>query len=112
MATRIDDFRERFHLKADESIMNAEELAQLLCTTVGAIRQMVRRKELPPTAFPGKRRAVWFVGVIRAFLGETQTQRNFEPEQKQQPAKRVGRPRLSTDVAPAHFSGFGSKKTS
>lgn len=92
--------------------MNAAELAQLLCTSVGAVRQMVRRKELPATAFPGKRRAVWFVGDIRAFLGEAQTQRNPEPEQKQHPTKRVGRPRLSTDEAPAHFSGFGSKKTS
>lgn len=105
MDTATDDFRERFHLKAPQALMTAAELAQLLCATTGAIRQMAHRGQLPPTAFPGKRRAVWFVGDIRQWLEGVASHRSgaapvacVQDGENSPPAKRVGRPSLPVDL--------------
>lgn len=63
-----EDFRVVFARMADEAVIDRSELATLLATTPGAVTQMVYRDELPPTAFPGKRRSCWFVKDIRAWL--------------------------------------------
>lgn len=80
---------------APQAIINREELAVLLATTAGAIAQMTYRGELPPTAFPGKRRACWFVGDIRMWLEDAAARRtNAQTATAQGVTKaRIGRPR-------------------
>ena len=62
------DFRESFEKMAPQAVLNRQELAVLLSTTVGAVSQMAYRGELPPNAFPHKRRACWFVADIKQWL--------------------------------------------
>lgn len=102
-----DDFRAVFGRMADEAVIDRSELATLLATTPGAVTQMVYRDELPPTAFPGKRRSCWFVGDIRRWLAETAHNRGVgrnarpdgsvranKPPSAHMPRKaRIGRPR-------------------
>ena len=102
-----DDFRAVFGRMADEAVIDRSELATLLATTPGAVTQMVYRDELPPTAFPSKRRSCWFVGDIRRWLAETAYSRGVgrnarsdaavhavEPTSAYIPRKaRIGRPR-------------------
>lgn len=106
-----DDFRAVFGRMADEAVIDRSELATLLATTPGAVTQMVYRDELPPTAFPGKRRSCWFVGDIRRWLAETAHRRGIgrnprhddvvhavEPPSAYMPRKpRIGRPRAGTE---------------
>lgn len=88
-------FRQAFARMAPQALINREELAALLATTAGAISQMAYRGELPPTAFPAKRRACWFVGDIRAWLDEAAAKRHEAPSVGTAPVKhRIGRPRL------------------
>jgi len=84
---------------APEAIITREELACLLATTAGAVTQMSYRGELPSTAFPGKRRACWFVADIRRWLNEM-AKISGEPISHETTAtvqRRAGRPRLSTE---------------
>ena len=102
------DFRVLFNGMADEAIITRTELAELLSVTDGAIRQMSFKGELPPTAFPEKRRLQWFAGDLRRWLqsrlqarltyGQQQSVNDVMPPS---PAARAGRPRRATDVASA-----------
>lgn len=85
------DFRTRFAAMADQAVINRDELANLLSTTPGAISQMAYRGELPTTAFPGKRRACWFVRDIRHWLNTGSLLR--ATTKSTQIAPRIGRPR-------------------
>lgn len=60
------------------AILTKEEFAGLLATTEGALAQMQYLDELPATAFPRKRRAVWFVRDVRAWLEQQATQRDSQ----------------------------------
>lgn len=82
------DFRIIFNQLAGDSIINRAELAELLCTSENAISQMAYRRELPTTAFPKKRRALWFVRDIKAWLEQGRT---AESATKQ--TSKIGRPR-------------------
>jgi len=96
MTSTPGDFRERFGKMAPEAIVNAEEVAQLLATTKGALRQMIHRRELPPTAFPEKRRTCWLVSDIRQWLQKKGSgQHTAGPSlNDSQPKSKIGRPRL------------------
>lgn len=89
------DFRITFAQMADQAILRKSEIAALLATSDGAVCQMIFRGELPPTAFPEKRRACWFVRDIRAWLDEKSACRariinsSFPTDVE----RRVGRPR-------------------
>lgn len=63
-------FRLRFHELDGLVLVSLPELAQLLLTTPGGVRQMRHRGELPPPAFPKKRKCVWLVQDIRLWLSE------------------------------------------
>ncbi|MCS6473748.1 hypothetical protein NYD60_16400 [Burkholderia thailandensis] len=101
MAKIDHEFRQVFAGMAPQAIINRDELAALLATTVGAVTQMAYRGELPPTAFPAKRRACWFVGDIREWLDDAASRRTKDGvvahESVQKP--RAGRPRLPTNGA-------------
>lgn len=101
MAKVNNEFRQIFAGMAPQAIINRDELAALLATTVGAVTQMAYRGELPPTAFPAKRRACWFVGDIREWLDDAVARRRKDDvvahEGAQKP--RVGRPRLPANGA-------------
>jgi predicted DNA-binding transcriptional regulator AlpA len=73
------DIRVSIATMAPQALITRDELAQLLATTTGAVSQMAYRGELPPTAFPGKRRACWFVRDVRAWLDEAAAQRLQPP---------------------------------
>jgi len=92
------DFRQAFERMAPQAIINRDELAALLATTVGAVTQMAYRGELPATAFPTKRRACWFVSDIRSWLDDVATKRKREQAAMSQPdgRPRIGRPRHAT----------------
>jgi hypothetical protein len=98
MAKADSDFRQAFTRMAPQAVITRDELAALLATTVGAVAQMAYRGELPPTAFPEKRRACWFVGDVRAWLDAAATGRaDAQPIVSQEVAKaRIGRPRHAT----------------
>lgn len=99
--TRVqEDFRAAFARMAAETVINRIELAALLATSPGAITQMAYRGELPPRAFPAKRRACWFVGDIRRWLTQAAEERAKATSQDVRgPAPaRIGRPRLSAGV--------------
>jgi hypothetical protein len=100
MAKTNNEFRQIFAGMAPQAIINRDELAALLATTVGAITQMAYRGELPPTAFPAKRRACWFVGDIRAWLDDAATKRasGTLPANQATSRPRIGRPRHATNV--------------
>lgn len=101
MAKVNNEFRQIFSGMAPQAIINRDELAALLATTVGAVTQMAYRGELPPTAFPAKRRACWFVGDIREWLDDAAARRRKDDvvahENAQKP--RVGRSRLPANGA-------------
>jgi hypothetical protein len=83
---------------APQALINRDELASLLVTTSGAISQMAYRGELPPTAFPEKRRACWFVRDIRAWLDDAAANRRHAVRQVNKDVvagRRPGRPRLA-----------------
>lgn len=95
------DFRESFSSMATQAVIDRSELALLLSTSIGAISQMAYRGELPTTAFPGKRRACWFVGDVRRWLDDISGSRSQKCTSENLsiptgPEKRIGRPRLST----------------
>jgi hypothetical protein len=93
-----NEFRQAFTRMAPQAVITRDELAALLATTVGAVSQMAYRGELPPTAFPAKRRACWFVGDIRAWLDDAVTRRASEQIAEQGSSRpRIGRPRHATD---------------
>ncbi|WP_431017758.1 helix-turn-helix transcriptional regulator [Burkholderia gladioli] len=96
MAKADMNFRQAFARMAPQAIINREELASLLATTAGAVAQMAYRGELPPTAFPGKRRACWFVADIRAWLDDVASKAHLPTTQSNEAEakRRVGRPRL------------------
>jgi hypothetical protein len=100
MTNTSHDFREAFARMAPEALINRLELAALLATTPGAVTQMAYRGELPTTAFPEKRRACWFVGDIRRWLGEAAARRlaNVDQEPVESVSPRVGRPRLPANA--------------
>jgi len=101
MAKTDREFRELFAAMAPQALINRDELAALLATTTGAVTQMAYRGELPPTAFPAKRRACWFVGDIRQWLDDAAAGRRkggvWAREIRQEP--RIGRPRLPANGA-------------
>jgi len=98
MAKTETDFRQAFGRMAPQAIISRSELAALLNTTDGAVSQMAYRGELPITAFPGKRRACWFVADIRRWLDEIATARPVEvPQISPSGLPKIGRPRHSTD---------------
>jgi predicted DNA-binding transcriptional regulator AlpA len=79
---KIDvNFRQAFSRMAPQALINRDELASLLATTSGAISQMAYRGELPPKAFPEKRRACWFVADIRAWLDDAAAKRRHDVRQ-------------------------------
>lgn len=93
------DFRVTFARMADQAIVTRAELAELLATTPGALSQMVYRGELPPTAFPQKRRACWYARDIRAWLDAAAAARTtvaslLSPSPTQESEIRRGRPRF------------------
>jgi hypothetical protein len=93
-----NEFRQAFTRMAPQAVITRDELAALLATTVGAVSQMAYRGELPPTAFPAKRRACWFVSDIRAWLDDAVTRRASEPVPEPASVRpRIGRPRHATD---------------
>ncbi len=59
------DFRVTFAKMDPQALIGGEELASLLNRSAGAISLLAHRGPLPQTAFPGERKAVWFVGDIR-----------------------------------------------
>ena len=98
MAKTEMDFRQAFGKMAPQAIISRSELAVLLTTTDGAVSQMAYRGELPITAFPGKRRACWFVADIRRWLDEIATARPVcVPQLPSSGVSKIGRPRHSTD---------------
>jgi hypothetical protein len=95
------DFRQAFERMAPQAVINRDELAALLATTVGAVTQMAYRGELPATAFPAKRRACWFVSDIRAWLDDAAARRGKDDAVVHASAQkpRNGRPRLPANNA-------------
>lgn len=102
MTRAQEDFRAAFARMAAEAIISRFEVASLLATTPGAVTQMAYRGELPPTAFPTKRRACWFVGDIRRWLinaAEERARVTSQEVKESAPAPtRIGRPRLPSGV--------------
>jgi hypothetical protein len=98
MTKALEDFRAVFARMAAEAVINRIELASLLATTPGAVTQMAYRGELPPTAFPDKRRACWFVGDIRRWLAQAAKEREKATSSvcRESVPVRGGRPRLPT----------------
>lgn len=93
------DFRVTFARMADQAIINRKELAEILSKSPEAVSQMGYRGELPPTAFPGKRSACWFVKDIRTWLDAIATTRTTVSAMLSQTSSaeleiRRGRPRL------------------
>lgn len=107
--TKIDaHFRQAFSRMAPQAVITREELAALLATSAGAISQMTYRGELPPTAFPGKRRACWFVKDIRDWLDTLSVNRSLlsaisdtlgTSETVESAPRRLGRPRQAVSDA-------------
>jgi hypothetical protein len=99
-----NDFRVAFAKMADQAIVNRVELAELLGTSPGALSQMAYRGELPLTAFPEKRRAVWFVRDIRKWLDEAALKRHQKNESFVAQTiisldRRIGRPRFPIETS-------------
>lgn len=89
------DFRVIFAMLPPDALVSRSELAELLCTSPGAISQMIFRKQLPKTAFPGNRRSRWFVQDIRIWLNEQRSPSPPKPNGiSDSNHKRAGRPRL------------------
>jgi|GEM_PF-2780769 len=100
--TKVDaQFRQAFSRMAPQAIITRDELATLLATSAGAISQMAYRGELPTTAFPGKRRACWFVKDIRSWLDRMAAEREADESiintpktaQNATRTRKTGRPR-------------------
>lgn len=95
MSKMDSDFRQAFGRMAPQAIISRAELAALLNTTEGAVSQMAYRGELPNTAFPGKRRACWFVADVRQWLDNLAASRGQSTEREAATAApKIGRPRL------------------
>lgn len=97
------DFRVTFARMADQAIINRKELAEILSKSPEAVSQMGYRGELPPTAFPGKRSACWFVKDIRTWLDAIAAARTTVSTMLSQSPSvdldtRRGRPRLPTST--------------
>jgi hypothetical protein len=94
--TKNNDIRLIFDKMAAQAIVSKNELADLLNTTPAAISQMSYRNELPPYAFPGKRRACWYAKVLQDWLDRISTS-TFQVTKEEVPDKRmlkkIGRPR-------------------
>ncbi|WP_186059701.1 helix-turn-helix transcriptional regulator [Burkholderia gladioli] len=102
MKKQIDvDFRVTFAKMDPQAVIGREELASLLNRSVGAISLLAHRGRLPQTAFPGERKAVWFVADIREWLASVRASR---PDADMLPVasgqevnapryRRIGRPR-------------------
>lgn len=107
------DFRQAFGQMAPQAIISRVELAVLLSTTEGAVSQMSFRGELPATAFPGKRRACWFVSDIRSWLDRISASRaTVAGKSDNMPAvRKIGRPRLPAIGGRSDGVRLGSTKT-
>jgi hypothetical protein len=99
MSKLSTDFRQIFDRMAPQAVINKVEMAALLATTIGAVTQMAYRGELPPTAFPDKRRACWFVGDVRNWLDAIARNRGSgsEAEPTYRVDVKLGRPRLPVE---------------
>jgi predicted DNA-binding transcriptional regulator AlpA len=97
MTSENTDFRERFSVMAPEALITRKELAELLCTSIGAISQMIYKNELPQTAFATKRRTVWQVQVIRSWLNNQSNQVHETEMSSHNNGRRLGRPRKGSD---------------
>ncbi len=97
--SRIEaDFRLAFGRMAPQAIISRAELAALLITSEGAVSQMAYRGELPKTAFPGKRRACWFVADVRQWLDNLASARGSATTREViDTLPKIGRPRLPVD---------------
>jgi len=94
-----NEFRQAFTRMAPQAVITRDELAALLATTVGAVSQMAYRGELPPTAFPAKRRACWFVSDIRAWLDDAAARRQVDGAHSNLEQRvRIGRPRHNVEL--------------
>ncbi|WP_186198070.1 helix-turn-helix transcriptional regulator [Burkholderia gladioli] len=102
MKKQIDvDFRVTFAKMDPQAVIGREELASLLNRSVGAISLLAHRGRLPQTAFPGERKAVWFVEDIREWLAGVRASRPdagmlavaSEQAVKSPRYRRIGRPR-------------------
>ena len=69
------DFRVAFAQMADDALIDRSELAALLATTPNAVSMLAFKGQLPPKAFPGWRRAVWFAGDIRKWFHDAMASR-------------------------------------
>lgn len=95
------DFRVTFAKMDPLAVIGREELASLLNRSVGAISLLAHRGRLPQTAFPGERKAVWFVEDIREWLARVRASRPdadiltvASEEAVEAPRyRRIGRPR-------------------
>jgi hypothetical protein len=98
MVAAASDFRVVFARMAEQAVISRAELGALLGKTPGAISQMKFLGELPPTAFPGKKKACWFVRDIRDWLDQLATERPVPAglgEDTGPVPRRTGRPRAS-----------------
>ena len=93
------DFRVLFSQMDPLAVINRQEFAALLCRTPQAIGLLAHRGRLPRTAFPGERKACWFVKDVRDWLEATANNRpasapaEDEVGVAQVRGRRVGRPR-------------------
>ncbi|KJJ99207.1 hypothetical protein UB44_13790 [Burkholderiaceae bacterium 26] len=88
------DFRAAFALMDPRAIISREELAALLCRSPAAVSLMAHRGKLPRRAFPGERKACWFVGDVRDWLDELASDQPATAGQVEDMSeRRVGRPR-------------------
>lgn len=103
MKKQIDtDFRVTFAKMDPQAVIDREELAILLNRSVGAISLLAHRGRLPQTAFPGERKAVWFVSDIREWLSKVQASRSeretpmavSQDTAETSERRRIGRPRV------------------
>lgn len=95
------DFRVSFAQMDPRAVISRTELAALLCRTPEAVSLLAHRGRLPRTAFPGERKACWFVQDIRSWLDELASDQSAsnKPEGSTptvncaDKCRRIGRPR-------------------
>ncbi|CAJ0808575.1 hypothetical protein LMG19087_00254 [Ralstonia wenshanensis] len=89
------DFRAAFALMDPRAVISREELALLLCRSPAAVSLMAYRGKLPRRAFPGERKACWFVQDVKDWLDELASSQPAENQDGDAAERRVGRPRKS-----------------
>jgi hypothetical protein len=95
------DFRVSFAQMDPQAVISREELAALLSRTPEAVSLLAHRGRLPRTAFPGERKACWFVQDIRNWLDEMAKSHSSPSKPESQTpgdesidkCRRTGRPR-------------------